>query len=107
VRRLSPQPVWLLYMGVWALARSLGWTVAAIYFVREVGMSPLQLVLTGTALELAYFVFEVPTGVVADLYSRRASVILAQFLMGAGFILTGTFADVGLILAAAALIGFG
>ncbi len=94
-------------MGAWALARSLGWTVAAIYFVSTVGMSPLELVLTGTALEVAYFVFEVPTGVVADLYSRRASVVLAQFLMGAGFILTGAVAEVGVILAAAALIGFG
>jgi DHA3 family tetracycline resistance protein-like MFS transporter len=107
VRRLDPHRTWLLYMGAWALARSLGWTVAAIYFVREVGMSPLELVLTGTALEVAYFLFEVPTGVVADLYSRRASVVLAQFLMGAGFILTGVFADVGVILAAAGLIGFG
>jgi DHA3 family tetracycline resistance protein-like MFS transporter len=107
MRRLEPERTWLVYIGVWALARSLGWTVAAVYFVREVGMSPLELVLTGTALEVAYFVFEVPTGVVADLYSRRASVVLAQFLMGAGFILTGAFADVGVILAAAALIGFG
>ena len=107
MRRLEAQSAWLLYMGTWALARSLGWTIAAVYFVREVGMSPLELVLTGTALEVAYFVFEVPTGVVADLYSRRVSVVIAQFVMGLGFILTGVFADVGVILAAAALIGFG
>ena len=105
--RLDPQRTWLLYLGTWALARSLGWTVAAVYFVREVGMSPLELVLTGTALEVAYFLFEVPTGVVADLYSRRASVVVAQFVMGAAFVLTGAFADVGVILAASALMGFG
>jgi DHA3 family tetracycline resistance protein-like MFS transporter len=107
MRRLDPRRTWFLYTGVWALARSLAWTLAAVYFVREVGMGPLELVLTGTALEVAYFVFEVPTGVVADVYSRRASVVLAQFLMGIGFVLTGAFADVGVILAAAALTGFG
>jgi MFS transporter, DHA3 family, tetracycline resistance protein len=84
-----------------------GWTVAAVYFVREVGMGPLELVLAGTALEVAYFVFEVPTAVVADTYSRRASVVLAQGLMGAGFVLTGAFAEVWVVLAAAALTGFG
>jgi MFS transporter, DHA3 family, tetracycline resistance protein len=107
VRRLDPYRTWLLYIGVWALARSLGWTVAAVYFVREVGMTPLELVLVGTALEIAYFLFEVPTGVVADMYGRRASVILGQVLMGTAFVLTGAFADVGVILAAAALMGFG
>lgn len=84
-----------------------GWTVAAVYFVREVGMGPLELVLAGTALEVAYFLFEVPTAVVADTYSRRASIVLAQFLMGAGFILTGAYAEVWVVLAAAALTGFG
>ena len=107
MRRLDPERTWLLYMGVESLARSLGWTVAAVYFVREVGMSPLELVLTGTALEVAYFIFEVPTGVVADTYSRRASIVLGQVLMGAGFVLTGAFAEVWVILAAAALMGFG
>jgi MFS transporter, DHA3 family, tetracycline resistance protein len=86
---------------------AIGWTVAPVYFVREVGMSPLELVLAGTALEVAYFVFEVPTGVVADTYSRRASVVVAQVVMGAAFFLTGAFANVGVILAAAALMGFG
>jgi MFS transporter, DHA3 family, tetracycline resistance protein len=107
LRRLEPEPVWLLHIGVWALARSLGWTVAAVYFVREVGLGPLELALVGTSLEVAYFVFEVPTGVVADLYSRRASVVLAHFVMGAAFILTGAVADVGVVIAAAALMGFG
>ena len=84
-----------------------GWTVAAVYFVREVGMGPLELVLAGTALEVAYFLFEVPTAVVADSYSRRASVVVAQVLMGAAFVLTGAYAEVWVVLAAAALMGFG
>jgi hypothetical protein len=30
-------------MGTWAFARSLGWTIAAVYFARDVGMSALEL----------------------------------------------------------------
>ena len=86
---------------------AIGWTLAPVYFVQEVGMDPLQLVLAGTFLEIAYFVFEVPTGVVADSYSRRASVVVAQVIMGVAFVATGLLASVPLILAAAALMGFG
>jgi uncharacterized membrane protein len=32
--------------------------------------------------------FEVPTGVLADTYSRRLSVIIGFFLVGAGFMLS-------------------
>ena len=102
MRRMDAHRTWLLYVGVVALAQATGWTLAAVYFVREVGMGPLELVLAGTALEVAYFLFEVPTGIVADLYSRRASVIVGQVIMGAGFVLTGAFAEVGVVLAAAA-----
>jgi len=98
---------WLAYRGLEAYAFALGWTLAPVYFVREVGMSPLELVLAGTALEVAYFVFEVPTGVVADTMGRRLSVIVAQGVMAVGFVVTGLVASVPVILAAAALMGFG
>jgi DHA3 family tetracycline resistance protein-like MFS transporter len=107
MRRLDPHRTWLLYEGAVALAVATGWTVAAVYFVRDVGMGPFELVLAGTALEVAYFLFEVPTAVVADVYSRRLSVVLGQVIMGAGFVLTGAVAEVWVVFAAAALIGFG
>ena len=50
-----------------------------------VGLSPLQMVLVGTILEISAFVFEIPTGIVADLYSRRVSVIIGFALVGIGF----------------------
>jgi DHA3 family tetracycline resistance protein-like MFS transporter len=98
---------WLAYRGTESFAMAVGWTLAPIYFVREVGMSPLELVLAGTALEVAYFLFEVPTGVVADTVGRRASVIVSQFLIAIGFLVTGLVTSVPVILAAAALMGFG
>ena len=47
------------------------WVVMSVYLVSELHLSPLQLVLMGTGMEAAIFVSEVPTGVVADTYSRR------------------------------------
>ena len=69
--------MWLVYTGAWAFVGALSWVTTPVYLIREVGMSPLQLVLAGTALEVAYSVFEVPTGVVADLRGRRLSLVVA------------------------------
>jgi DHA3 family tetracycline resistance protein-like MFS transporter len=107
VDRWRADRTWLVYRGAESFAMAIGWTLAPVYFVQEVGMDPLQLVLAGTVMEIAYFVFEVPTGVVADSYSRRASVVVAQLIMGVSFVATGLLASVPLILAAAALMGFG
>jgi len=52
-------------------------------------MSPFQLVMAGTALEVAYFLFEVPTAVVADMYSRRLSVVIAGVVSGIAMVLIG------------------
>ena len=45
--------------------------------------------LVGTVLETACFLLEIPTGVVADLYSRRRSVLIGIFLYGIGFVMEG------------------
>jgi DHA3 family tetracycline resistance protein-like MFS transporter len=99
--------VWLVYSGAWAFIGSLSWTTAAVYLIREVGMSPLELILAGTAMELAYFLFEVPTGIVADLYSRRLSLVIAAALIGAASLVVGMVPHTTVILAASALWGFG
>jgi DHA3 family tetracycline resistance protein-like MFS transporter len=65
------------------------WVVMAVYLVRVVGLSPLQLVLMGTAMEAAVFLFEVPTGVVADTYSRRLSLVVGYLGMGIAWMLVG------------------
>lgn len=87
-KNLKPDLLFYILNGT----RSLGSTmfvVLSIYYVVSVKMDPLQLVLVGTVLEATYFLFEVPTGVVADIYSRRLSVILGIFILGASWLLTG------------------
>jgi DHA3 family tetracycline resistance protein-like MFS transporter len=84
--------VYLGMTGATALFDSLAFTLAAVYFVQDVGLNPLQLVLVGTAMETTAFLFEIPTGIVADVYSRRLSVIIGVVLIGAAYLLTGAFA---------------
>jgi DHA3 family tetracycline resistance protein-like MFS transporter len=46
-------------------------------------------VLVGTVLEATAFLFEVPTGIVADTFSRKVSIIIGVFLHGLSFLITG------------------
>jgi DHA3 family tetracycline resistance protein-like MFS transporter len=83
-----------------AFRQRLTYTLLAVYYVTVVGMDPLQLVLVGTVLEAATMLFEVPTGVIADAYSRRLSVILGYLLIGVAFMLEGSVSLFVLILVA-------
>jgi DHA3 family tetracycline resistance protein-like MFS transporter len=75
------------------------WVVMAVYLVRELHFSPLQLVLMGTAMEAAVFLFEVPTGVVADIYSRRLSLVLGYLGTGAAWVAVGLVSAPWLVIA--------
>jgi DHA3 family tetracycline resistance protein-like MFS transporter len=72
-----------------AICFSLFFTVQLIYQVTVVGLDPLQMVLVGTLLEVTCFLFEVPTGVVADVYSRRLSILVGIALIGCAYALEG------------------
>ena len=102
MRRL---PATTVYYGLNVVLRMPTWVVMAVYLVRELHLSPLQLVLMGTAMEAAVFLFEVPTGVVADTYSRRLSLIIGYLGMGAAWVAVGLVSAPWLIIALWALWG--
>jgi DHA3 family tetracycline resistance protein-like MFS transporter len=79
----------------------------SLYEATVAGLTPLQLVLVGTTVELSIFIFEVPTGVVADVYSRRLSIIIGYLLMGVGFLVEGLFPSFLPILLAQVIWGLG
>jgi MFS transporter, DHA3 family, tetracycline resistance protein len=83
------------------------WVVVAVYLVREAKLDPLQLVLMGTVMEAAVFVCEIPTGVVADLVSRKLSLGIAWLLQGAAWALAGATTSFGVILVAWVVWGIG
>ena len=97
---LSARSVYLLF-GAWG---GFSWSLinAAwfLYYVNVAHLDPLQLVLVGTALEASYFVWEIPTGVLADTFSRRMSVILGTGIIGVAWM------GQGLVPFFAAIVGF-
>lgn len=87
---MNPLAVYLLLEFCSSLLFSLVFTVSMLYQVTIVHLTPLQLVLMGTILEATVFVCEIPTGVLADVRSRRLSIIVGYLLIGLGFIIEGT-----------------
>lgn len=86
LRKWDAFKTYLFIQGMTSFAFTLIFTMNMVYHVTMVGLNPLQLVLVGTTLEVTAFLFEIPTGVVADVYSRRLSVIIGYFLIGLGFL---------------------
>ncbi len=106
-RQLSPYAVYLSLSATSAFFFAIFGTLASVYRIQTAGLGPFQLVLIGTVLELSVFIFEVPTGIVADLYSRRRSVIIGMFLIGAGVMLEGLVPVFAVMLFAQVIWGVG
>ena len=107
MRRADPTRVWYLMRAGSAFGDTIVWVLAPVYFVQTVGMSPLQLVLVGTFMELTVFLFEVPTGIVADVYSRRLSIVIGLFVMGAAIVFVGSVPEAWAVIAGWSVWGFG
>ena len=105
--RASARASWYLLRGASSFGDTLVWVLAPVYFVTTVDMSPLQLVLVGTFMELTIFLFEVPTGIVADVYSRRLSVVIGFLVMGAAIVFVGSVPQAWAVIAGWSVWGFG
>lgn len=104
---LSPQRTYLTQVGFASMAYALAATLQIVYQVKVIGLTPLELVLIGSVLETTVFVFEIPTGIVADKYSRRLSIIIGALLSGAGFMIQGFIPTFGAAIACSIVWGIG
>jgi len=82
-------------------------TTNLVYQVEVAHFDALKLLLVGTVLELTCFVFQVPTGLLADAFSRRWAVAVGFGLVGAGFILEGLVPQFAAIAIAQVIWGIG
>lgn len=82
-------------------------TVNMVFMVEVAGLDPLQMVLVGTVLEGSVFLFEIPTGVVADAVSRKLSVIIGHVMIGVGFLVLALFPSFSFILLSQVIWGIG
>jgi len=106
-RSFSASTVYLIYSGASSLFFALIVTVNLVYQLEIAKLNPLQLVLVGTALETVCFLCQVPTGVLADVYSRRLAVILGTLITGIGFVVEGSIPLFVTIVLGQALFGIG
>ena len=89
--RLRPVTVYLIMAFFGQMAFLTVSTVSMVYQITQANLDPFQLLIVGTVQEATVFLFEIPTGVVADVYSRRLSLLIGFVLIGAGFIILGAF----------------
>lgn len=106
-KRPESYSVYLLFRFCFSLLFSMATVLSIVYHLEVVKLDALQLVLVGTVLETACLVFEIPTGIVADLYSRRRSVLIGVFLYGVGFLMEGALPWFGTVLLAQVVWGCG
>lgn len=99
--------VYLGMRAVTAFAFSLIITYELVYHTVTLGLNPIQLVAVGVVLESMTFLFEIPTGVVADAYSRRLSILIGLFLFGIGFLFEGLVPTLTGVFTAQVLWGIG
>lgn len=82
------------------------WLGLLVWWVDILAFSPLELALTGSLLQLTVLIMETPTGVIADLYSRKWSVVIGTGLMAAAFALSVASRTLWVVLGAQILAGF-
>jgi DHA3 family tetracycline resistance protein-like MFS transporter len=95
-----PQLVYTWIAGSTAFVMTLAFATVAIYRFEVAHLGPFQLVIVGTAMEASVFLAEIPTGVVADLVSRRTSVLIGHAGMALGLVLEASFASFAGVLVA-------
>ncbi|MEZ5225148.1 MAG: hypothetical protein R2710_00335 [Acidimicrobiales bacterium] len=107
MRARDPRLIYLANGVIFVAMMRAYWTALAIRVAIDLALPPLQLVLLGTAMELTILVSEVPTGVVADVVSRKLSVVLSFLLIGGAEIVAGSVSGFPALLATQMLFGFG
>ena len=82
-----PDRGYVTIAAVAAFVSTLAFTITPFYRFQVARLDDFELVLAGTIMEAAVFCFEIPTGVVADQWSRKWSVIAGHFGMGLGLLI--------------------
>lgn len=95
----EPGRLYLLLAGADRFALAAFWLAATVRWTTELELTAFQLVLIGTLMEASVLVAEVPTGVIADVVSRKWSVVISQIGMGLALVVAGLGDTVGVLIA--------
>jgi MFS transporter, DHA3 family, tetracycline resistance protein len=106
-REVGPYRLYLTLQCGMSFLLGISYATVTVYWVVAGRLNPLQLLLLGTALELSYFACQLPTGVLADLVSRRLCVLAGMFIVGVAQIAESLSTSFGSLLAGWAVLGLG
>lgn len=95
-------PWWWVLRWMW-----LGEAIWVIYLIEERGLSIGQVLAFEAAFGVTVLLAEVPTGIVADRYSRRLSLLLAGIITSVGFLTFGLATGVSILLVSYIAFGIG
>jgi DHA3 family tetracycline resistance protein-like MFS transporter len=105
--RVNPYRLYMVSEFASATFVALAYTTSILYWVESGHLNPLQLILLGTVVELSYFLLQLPTGILADLVSRRLCVVIGWILVGAGIAMQGLSPSFTNLMIAQVLVGCG
>ena len=98
MRPLKPITAYYTIQGIYGILLMALMIVMIIYRVDVVGMNPFQLLVAAAVFRLVTFVAEVPTGVVADAFSRKISTLIGYVLIGIGTLVEATLPQYWVVL---------
>jgi DHA3 family tetracycline resistance protein-like MFS transporter len=107
LRRLDPAIAYYILKCGYALFYTLVISVSLIFQTTEVDLTAMQLLLVAAALQGSILISEMPTGVVADTYGRKRSVLIGIVLLSIGMSLSGGIAEFWPIFVGHLIWGFG
>ena len=107
LRRLDPAIAYYILKCGYALFYTLVISVSLIFQTTEVDLTAMQLLLVAAALQGSILISEMPTGVVADTYGRKRSVLIGIVLLSIGMSLSGAIAEFWPIFVGHLIWGFG
>ena len=98
---------WYAFRVIAPLVFAMWLTMANLYFAKVISSDPFKLAALLVALEISTFAFEVPTGIFADSYSRKWSMVIGYVIWGCGFLLQALAPVFEITLLSQALWGLG
>lgn len=100
MKKLPAETIYYLRHAVSGFASGLIFTSIWVLYYTVMELSLVQVSLLFVVLTVSSLVFEIPTGILADVYSRRLSVILGGGLIGCAYILIGSYPIFAVVLLA-------
>ena len=91
MRKLSATHVYYIHTAAWEFNSAL--TLISLWplFFEVMKLNLLDVALMRAVITISNLVLEIPTGILADMYSRRLSVIVGRSFVGLAYVLMGVF----------------